>query len=273
MFSGQSVFKVTESVCVSGDLDYISPLHPILPSAYVFVVKNREWQDGDPLVDHYGDPTVITSGAGAGAFYSEVVQLQPLDPGEYDLVLDEDADGYYDAGYDLVVGEGFDYAFFVISDVIFSDDFESGGSSAWSAVVGLTVVTIDWCNLQWPAATSTSVGVTTENIFGQVYVAGCTDQGPAVCEGLIAQVGFGEPSIDPMASPEAFTWADAVVNTGNSHPDNEEWQAQITPGTVGGYAYVYRFSGDGRWTWSYCDLDDSGNGFSTDQMGFLTVTP
>ena len=134
MLSGQSVFETTESVCVSGDVDYMSPLHVFFPSAYVFIVQNREWQNGDPLVDHYGDPTVITSVAGAGAFYSEVVQLPRLGPGEYDLVLDEDADGVYDAGYDVVVGGGLGYAFFVISDVIFSDDFESGDISGWSAM-------------------------------------------------------------------------------------------------------------------------------------------
>ena len=36
-------------------------------------------------------------------------------------------------------------------------------------------------------------------------------------------------------------------------------------------AYLYRFKLSSEETWTYCDLDGSGNGFQTDQMGEVTV--
>jgi len=139
-----------------------------------------------------------------------------------------------------------------------------------SLEVGTTVRTIDRCNLEWPAATTTVATVPTEPIYGRVHVAGCTDAG-SFCTGVLAQVGHGDPSVDPSTSPSSYTWADASYNAGHTSDDDDEYSAAVTPAADGTFAYAYRFSGDAGESWTYCDLDGSTGGFQVDQMGDLTV--
>jgi len=130
---------------------------------------------------------------------------------------------------------------------------------------------IDWCNLQHPASTSTVATVATEPVYGRVRVAGCTD-GTAECMGVTVELGHGDPSTDPSATPTSYTWIAATYNPGHTGDDDDEYSATITPTADGTYAYAYRVSGDGGDTWTYCDLDGTDvGGFSTDQMGTLTV--
>jgi hypothetical protein len=129
---------------------------------------------------------------------------------------------------------------------------------------------VDWCGVQHPPATSTSPGVPTETIFGQVYVAGCTD-GAAQCANVEAQLGYGPANLDPSALPSAYTWADAAYNFGHTGDNNDEYQLALTIAGEATLAYAFRFSLDGGATWTYCDLDGSFNGIQLDQLGALTV--
>jgi len=129
---------------------------------------------------------------------------------------------------------------------------------------------VDWCALQWPKTTTTKPGVATEPIFGQIWEKGCTD-GAAKCTGVRAELGYGQPGVDPSKNPSAFTWTTATYNEGHTSDDNDEYMATLSVSTEGTYAYAFRFSLDSGATWTYCDLDGSGNGLQTDQLGTLTV--
>lgn len=133
MIDPKTSFQVDETICVTGDLDFTVP-GQLLPSAHVFIVKNRVWQLGDHFVDHSGAPDLIVATGGGGAFIAEVVQGPPLEPGEYDLVLDEYGDGVYTSA-DLIVGAGSDFALEVVSGAFFEDGFEYG-TAPWSLARG-----------------------------------------------------------------------------------------------------------------------------------------
>lgn len=128
---------------------------------------------------------------------------------------------------------------------------------------------VDWCNIQWPAATGGAPGVALEPIFGQVYAAGCTE-GDKKCDPLTAQLGYGPANVDPSTKPSDFTWLAASYNASHTGDDNDEYSLAPTIANAGTYGYAYRFSRDGN-TWTYCDLDGSGNGVQAAQLGKLTI--
>ncbi len=125
---------------------------------------------------------------------------------------------------------------------------------------------IGWCNLQYPATTSTQPSVPTEPIYGRVFVLGVTDT-PGQGLGIDAQVGYGPAGTDPATSGE-WEWTDANYNV-DPDESNDEYMGSLTVDQEGTYAYAFRFGVDGRWV--YCDLDGTDNGYSTDQAGTLTV--
>ncbi len=137
----------------------------------------------------------------------------------------------------------------------------------------LTVQTHDigWCNLQYPASMSVSADTDSDPIYGRVFVEKCSE-GENFCRGILGQVGYGMPGIDPLSSPDSFTWVDAQYNPGHTDDNNDEYAALLHPMSSGDLRYVMRFSGDAGSSWTYCDLDGSENGFSEDQMGVLEVS-
>ncbi|QDG50262.1 hypothetical protein FIV42_05810 [Persicimonas caeni] len=132
-------------------------------------------------------------------------------------------------------------------------------------------LSVGWCVLQFPDSTSVEAGSETEEIFGRVYVEGCSEA-DAQCAEVTAQVGYGVAGDDPTVDANKWTWTMASYNPGHTSDDNDEYGAKLTPDTAGDFVYAYRFSVDGGTNWTYCDLDDSTNGFSLDQAGELTVT-
>jgi|GEM_PF-4920429 len=129
---------------------------------------------------------------------------------------------------------------------------------------------VDWCNLQWPPATTTSVGVATELIYGQVWVPGVTDQ-PGQGQGIIAQLGYGPDGTDP-ATNSAWVWKTADYNPEFSgNPNNDEYMATLTITTPGRYDYAYRFSRNGI-QWTYGDYGNgSADGYDVTNAGDLVV--
>ena len=132
---------------------------------------------------------------------------------------------------------------------------------------------VGFCQIQFPSSLTIESGESA-NIYGRVYVDGCTDGG-AECVGVQAEAGFGDPSVDPSASPSSYTWASASYNAGHTSDNNDEYDASITAPAVGSYAYGYRFSVDSGATWTYCDLNggnDVGNGgISVAELGPMDV--
>jgi hypothetical protein len=130
---------------------------------------------------------------------------------------------------------------------------------------------VGWCNLQWPSALRTTVGVATEFIYGRVYAAGITE-GAGQGAGVHGQVGYGASA----AAPATWTWVDASYNISvdgliSGGLANDEYWQSLTVSAAGTYAYAYRFSLDGT-SWRYCDLDGTAVGeFTVDQAGTLVV--
>ena len=132
----------------------------------------------------------------------------------------------------------------------------------------------DYCVLQYPATLSVPAGFPAPLIYGRLYETGSTETaGPDPT--WLAQAGYGPAGSDPR-NLTAWSFSDASYNLQIGNDD--EYQAALTaPSTVGSYAYAFRFSRDGGYGWTYCDLDGAGQGaglsFQTTQLGAMTVTP
>ncbi len=146
----------------------------------------------------------------------------------------------------------------------------AGNESAYSnEVTGLPQLTIDWANLQHPPTITHTISVTdrTEDVYGQVYIDGVTNQ-PGPAQGLRAQLGFGPDGSNPSDNPD-WVWVEAAFNVDAGN--NDEFVSSMLPETVGEYDYAYRYStSDGR-DWVYADLDGITNGYDPAQAGALTV--
>jgi uncharacterized repeat protein (TIGR01451 family) len=125
--------------------------------------------------------------------------------------------------------------------------------------------------LQWPYAITTTVGVATENIYGQIWADDLTSRdGPP--RAILAEVGYGT---DPDPA-NWTTWSPMVWNTQSG--DNDEFRGVLTSTASGVYSYVVRFNGN--WgegnphnQWYYGDTDGvyPGEPFEIENAGVLTV--
>ncbi len=207
-----------------------------------------------------GGETVTLIGAGFTGIDS--VWIGALDCGSINVVLDTEltctTPAQAPGDYDVTVDKG------VNSDTLTAGYRYTGEDPAPG---------IDWCVLQYPASAATTVGTPTVLIFGRVYKAGVTEPaGPPA--GIGAQVGYGPAGSDPRTTP-GWLWLDATWNP--SCPDcgnDDEFMKTLTVYVAGAYSYVYRFSEDGGYTHTFCDLEAGMlEGFSTAELGSLTVDP
>jgi hypothetical protein len=114
---------------------------------------------------------------------------------------------------------------------------------------------IGWGNLQWPFSVEVAAGAPTENIYGQVWMPGVTDQtGQGL--GITAQLGHGAVGVNPetwTTWQQASYWGDA----GN----NDEYMSVLIVSTPGSYQYSFRYRYQDEPSWYYAA-----------QRGDLTVT-
>ncbi len=133
--------------------------------------------------------------------------------------------------------------------------------------------TVQWCNLQWPHATTTNAGAATETIYGRVYETNVTDNpGPAI--GLTAELGYGPDGADPTTNAAIWTWVQATYNQDYNIPGygmGDEYMATVTVAATGRYDYTYRYSINGGIDWSYGDIDSNSNGYTVAQAGDLVI--
>lgn len=122
--------------------------------------------------------------------------------------------------------------------------------------------------LQWPEATTTTVGVPTENIYGQIWAWGFTNEGMAP-RAMLAELGYGTDA-DPTtwATWDSMIWNGQVGN-------NAEYMNVITPTATGVYSYAVRFNanwgeGNPNNLWYYGDLNWDGT-YDPADAGVLTV--
>ncbi len=135
---------------------------------------------------------------------------------------------------------------------------------------------VGFCRLQFPAAINEASG-TSVDVFGRLFVAGLTDQTTMndLAPEVSGQVGYGPDGSDP-AVDAGWTWIDASPNAGYPGPgaeaNNDEYFASLTVPTVGEYDYAFRFSGDNATTYTYCDLNGTDDGYSSEEAGQMTAT-
>lgn len=76
---------------------------------------NTTWSGGEGLADAMGSENRICGYMGGGFFLDELIALPALPIGEYDLIIDENADAIYNpADWDLAEDAGPGFAFQVV---------------------------------------------------------------------------------------------------------------------------------------------------------------
>ena len=92
----QNEFTTSETVYASG------AYFPAYTYVDIYVVEDREWTDGDPIpADVSGGAETVQTDAD-GNLLVTAVWAPTLVVGEYDLVIDANQNGYYNAGIDAV---------------------------------------------------------------------------------------------------------------------------------------------------------------------------
>lgn len=212
--------------------------------------------EGDGVVDLIWDAV-----PGAAGYH---VYRSPVTGGGYVRLTDGSLEGTVYTDDTVANGRLYYYVATAVDDA-------GNESDRSNEVEALPHLVIGWANLQWPPniVHTISALTPTENIYGQVWIDGYTDN-PGPTEGLIAQVGYGPDGSDPGGDP-GWIWVDAEFNVDAG--DNDEFLGQLLPEAVGSYDYAYRYSTTGGSVWLYADLDGVGNGYDPDQAGDLSVEP
>src|SRR5262249_35739929 len=127
-------------------------------------------------------------------------------------------------------------------------------------------------NVQFPLTLTATANVASDYVYGQIYQAGLTDASATPAAGIQGNLGYGPSGADPRTS-NAWRWIAAAPNPGYDFTqNNDEYYARFTL-PAGTYGYVYRFSLDGGVHFTYCDTDNTNNGFDPTKAGTLTVSP
>ncbi|OWY24724.1 hypothetical protein BVG80_04955, partial [Sphingobacteriales bacterium TSM_CSM] len=133
------------------------------------------------------------------------------------------------------------------------------------ASVTVTITTLDYANLQFPASSAICQG-NSFTAFGQVYEPGVTEAAGAGA-GITAQIGYNTSNTDPS------TWTNWTAATFNIQSgNNDEYAGTLSGLAPGTYYYTFRYSLNG------CPYQYGGfsGGFwngTTNVNGVLTVNP
>ena len=118
-----------------------------------------------------------------------------------------------------------------------------------------------------------STGMTV-NAIGYVFVAGKTDvtnsnDNPA---GLVGQYGYGPADSIPGND---WTWDNASPTasnlSGRDDADSYRYSFVVPVADEGHYDMAFRFSADGGYSWKYCDLDGTDDGYDVADAGKLEI--
>ena len=128
-----------------------------------------------------------------------------------------------------------------------------------------------WGNIQSPYTVTVAKNQVTPFIYGQVWKHLVTNIPNNGGVGVLAQLGYGPMNSNPASAP-GWTWVTGVFNqdVGN----NDEFKATLTPTTPGVFAYAWRFSMNGGYSWLYCDKGGSmpTDPYNINDQGVMTVT-
>ncbi|MEE2901981.1 MAG: lamin tail domain-containing protein [Myxococcota bacterium] len=151
-------------------------------------------------------------------------------------------------------------------------NFSSG--FRWSITVNETddPLEVDYCNIQFPSTLNVAASVSSDLVFGRIFEGGITDTTSGQSSLIISELGYGPVSEDPRTS-NSWKWSPASFNV--EYGNDDEYQGVLLIDTPGTYNYSFRFSVDGGYRWTICDLDGAGSNpnlsFDSQQLGTVTV--
>jgi hypothetical protein len=158
-----------------------------------------------------------------------------------------------------------------IANIAAIDLYANGATAVFYDNLSLTEPSdsvIGWANLQWPPSLTQQAGTPSDNVYGQVWIDGLT-QNPGAAAGLRAELGYGPQGSDPSGID--WKWTEAEFNTDAAN--NDEFKATLTINSPDTYDYCFRYSFKGGLP-VYADLNGpTGAGSSLPNPGILTVTP
>ena len=131
---------------------------------------------------------------------------------------------------------------------------------------------IDWCKLTGVTQQVESGGAV--EVRAQVYEEGCTPNSTSKCPELVGEVGYISANSAKSSDIISYAWKKAERNSSFNSTESathDEFKSSLTLAD-GEYNVAFRFSLDGS-KWKYCDLNDSNDGFSIDNVGKTTVAP
>jgi hypothetical protein len=171
-------------------------------------------------------------------------------------------------------------------EIAFGPTFQVASGGALEAGANLAapvppeVYSVDFCRLQFPLAITESEG-TVVDVYGRIYVAGLTDQSAVndPAPGVIGYLGYGPDGTDPALDP-GWHWTSGEVNpdygpaTPGYEANNDEYTAALIVPAAGTYDFAFRFSGDGGFTFTYCDGNPAGSsdGYLPTDAGQMTIS-
>jgi hypothetical protein len=156
-------------------------------------------------------------------------------------------------------------------------------TGAWTYTAVSTAV--DFCNIQFPHSLTVAGGNPAHtgmpvDLYSQLYVNGLTTTNSGPAPGVTGQLGVGPDAaagddLDPTRSTRWRYFAAAPnPNFNGFGGNNDEYFLLYTPPAAGSFRYVFRYSLDGGLSFTYCDADDSQNGFAASSAGMMdVVTP
>lgn len=154
------------------------------------------------------------------------------------------------------------------------------GCSAEATATGTITVSqaIGFANLQWldPGGVNQTICLgTSRTAYGQVYIAGMTDNNTSP-RNEIAEFGYSTASSDPTMGT-GWTWVSAGAPTGTrsgTFGNNDEFSYIFTPPAAGTYYYTFRYKNGSCNSWYYGGYNSEGGGQwngTTNVTGVLTV--
>jgi IPT/TIG domain len=147
-----------------------------------------------------------------------------------------------------------------------ANGFSAAQAGTLTAVSNTAAITS--CKLQFVDHTSVASGDPVI-AYGRVLITGQTSLAGALV-GLRGQMGVGTQGDDASASAQ-WGWKEAAFNVDVAASGEDEFVATVQPAYSGTRAVAFRASVDDGASWTYCDLDGSGNGYAAGQQHALAV--
>ncbi len=148
------------------------------------------------------------------------------------------------------------------------DGAADGYQTAQAAKLTIAAPAIQACNLQWVSKNSLASGDSLF-AFARVSVPGVTEAAGQGAD-VRAEAGVGTAG-DNASTSAAWGWQEAAYFGDPTGTGQDEYRAELQPAYSGNRAVSFRFSLDDGASWTYCDTDGSGNGYSASNQWAISV--